>query len=190
MNRQLTYSLLLCVAILGGLIILIDSATWFRGNHRIRSSPRIIQVEPQDILKIRVLRDYWNTFTLSRNAEGSWYMAEPTREPADIAYAARLLETLANLPRLEILGSIADDRERYREYGLWHPSVQVTLTSVDREWQLAFGAETPDGKGVYVSRMDNDEVFITSKEAFDIIITDAGYYRKAENRGSSIQAKE
>jgi hypothetical protein len=185
MNRQLTFYLTACVIFLGICILLIDRSSWFQNKPYAHRPPRVLQIEPRDIMQVRVIRDFWNTFTVKQNQDGNWDLIEPSLMPANFGQITRLIDALANLSILDTIGSITDDSERYREYGLWDPSAQVTVTSAEHEWKLAFGLETTDGQGVYVIRSDNDEVYVIPKEAFAIIVTEAENYTQSPTNGSA-----
>lgn len=180
MNRRAT-PILLAVALLLGL------AAWWSQRSRSGSpshgptrSTRLLPAHPQDLLQIRVRRDYWNTFTLARRADASWELIEPAREPARADAVESLVNTLATLPILQRIDLPADDSERHRHYGLWEPRVTVQVLTANRQHLLRFGTETPDQAGVYCALEGRDDILVTSRAALDILELDLDHYRAGQ----------
>ena len=179
MNTKLTPWLLAALVILG------ITAWWSQQSRSPGSAEsasrtkRVLEVERGELTQVRVRQDYWNSFVLQQRSNGSWDLVEPSVEPANPDGVDRLLTTLADLPVLEILDTPANDSERYRQYGLWSPTVTVTLYTGPTEYILSVGHETEDQSGTYCSVHGRDEVYVTSTEAVRILSTGLEAYRRS-----------
>lgn len=182
MNKRATPILLIAV-------FLLALAAW--RSHVSRSgtqtagsaaSSRLLAMHPQDLIQVRVQRDYWNTFTLARDQDTAWQLTEPAREPASAAAVDVLLQTLTALPILQRIDLPGDDTERHRQYGLWDPRLTVRLLTFDRQEVLLFGDETLDGTGVYCAREGRDGIYIVPASAFALLETNPDHYRASASR--------
>jgi hypothetical protein len=179
MNRKAT-PLLLAAALILGLV------AWWSNLARKSSSSdgaprgaRLLSLHPQDLIQVRVRRDYWNTFTLARGRDTRWELIEPAREPADPEAVERLLQTLTTIPVLQRIDLPGDDTERHRQYGLWEPRLTVQILTAERQESLLFGGETSDGAGIYCAREGRDGVFIVPADALAVLETGPDPYRAA-----------
>lgn len=177
MNRKATPLLLVAALILG-------IAAWWSHQVRTGASGRtpsraglLLPVHPQDLIQVRLRRDFWNTFTLTRGPDTAWQLIEPAREPADATAVELLLQALTSLPVLRRIDLPGDDTEHYRQYGLWEPRLTVQILTADRQDVFLFGDETSDGTGVYCVHEGRDGVYVTSAAAFNSIETDPDRYR-------------
>ena len=183
MNRKATPLLLAATLLLG------IAAWWSHRSHPDgpgRSPSRaglLLPIHPQDLIQVRLRRDFWNTFTLARGADTAWELIEPAREPADAAAVEVLLQTLTSLPVIRRIDLPGDDTEHYRQYGLWEPRLTVQVLTGHRQEVLQFGDETSDGTGVYCIREGVDGVFITSAAAFSALETEPDKFRSATPPG-------
>ena len=181
MSRKTTLILLAILILMSALAYLTEHP---RGGpspaapRRASAGATVFAVRTEDILKVRVKRDYWNTFTLARGPDGSWRLVEPSDEPALDAPVRKLLAALETLPAVSVIDLPADDAERHRQYGLWTPTVEVTVSTGDGNQALLVGTPTPDGKGVYCARVGQDKVYVTSAEAMQALSQDLAAYRQ------------
>ena len=183
MNRKAT-PILLAVVVLMSLLVYFSERARTRTSVQARPSTEsatVLSVRTGDITQIRVKRDYWNSFRLTRSPEGTWKLTEPSTEPAAEAGVTRLLSTLESLPALSVIDLPADDSERHREYGLWKPAIEITVTTTEGDQTLLVGSATADGKGVYCSRLGKDGVYVTSAEAVQVLSQDLSAYRQEKN---------
>ncbi|MCX7011094.1 MAG: DUF4340 domain-containing protein [Candidatus Sumerlaeota bacterium] len=178
MNRKATPILLAAVAVLS-LMAYFSERTPAppRGSAAHASGPRILDVAQEDMQQVSVKRDYWNSFTLARQNDGSWNLIDPSTEPASLEAVRRLLGALESLPALTTIDLPSDDTERYREYGLWEPRLTVTVVALDKDYTLVFGSDTPDGKGVYCAVQGQKKVYATSTNAVTSLSADLSTYR-------------
>ena len=142
------------------------------------SGARLFEIDQSDIQQVRVKKDYWNTFALQRGADGAWKLVEPSAEPAAAAAVNTLLNTIETLPVLSVIDMLSDDSERYRQYGLWEPSVEVTISDNKEAHTLRVGSPTTDGKGVYCVVVGRNKVYVTAPDAVRILSTDLAAYRQ------------
>jgi hypothetical protein len=133
-----------------------------------------------------VKRDYWNSYSLRRQPDGAWRLTEPSSEPASSSAVNKLLNALSDLPVVTMINLPSDDTERYREYGLWEPAAEVTVTVDGGEHTLLLGAQTPDGQATYCAEAGgSDHVYVVSSSAVKAIPTDAAAYRESSTTRSS-----
>ncbi len=180
MNRKLTPFLIAAVLVLGLLAYLSERPRHAGDTRRGRGARAgsVLRVEAEDVHRVRMRRDFWNSYTLAHDEERRWVMEEPSRGPANQAEARRLLETLTFLPSAQILDMPGDDSERYREYGLWEPALEFTLSTVGGSVHtLMFGARTPDEQGVYTVVHGVSRVHVVPVAAFEILQRGADTYR-------------
>jgi len=180
MNRTVTPYLIAAVLVLGLLAYLSERPRRTSEGARARGArdTSVLRVDPEDVQRIRMRRDFWNSYTLARDEERRWTLEEPSRGPAHEAEVRRLLETLTFLPSAQILDMPGDDSERYREYGLWEPALEFTLaTAGGSVHTLMFGAKTPDETGVYTVVHGVARVHVVPVEAFEILQRGADTYR-------------
>ena len=129
-------------------------------------------------MRIRVKRDYWNTYTLERASDGSWKLVDPSSEPAAQAAVEKLLNAVECLPIVSTIDLPGDDSERHREYGLWTPSIELTVSTATESHTLTFGKQTTDGKGVYCAMIGQNKVYIVAPEAVQVLSQDMSVYRQ------------
>jgi len=184
MNRKITPILLIVLLVMG-------LSAWLSERPRAgrelaaagaAHADTVLIINQADILQVRVKRDYWNSFALAKAADGSWRLTEPSSEPADDAAVRKLLSTVESLPVINTINLPADDSERHREYGLWSPTLDITVTTAGGGDQtLAFGVKTADGKGVYCAILGHDRVYVTTPEAFQALSEDMSSYRQGKS---------
>lgn len=179
MNRKITPYLIAALLVLGLLAYLSErprrAAT---GGSSRAAAPAVIDVPRDTILRLRMKKDFWNSYVLGKDEGGQWSMEEPSRGPAVETEVRRLLETVTALPILRTLDIPGDDADKRREYGLWSPSLEITLSTADGATTLLFGAFTPDEAGVYVTVHGQSSVHVTPTSAFDVLQRNADTYRK------------
>lgn len=142
------------------------------------SGARLFEIDQSDIHQVRIKKDYWNTYTLQRGADGSWKLVEPATEPVVAAAMNTLLSTIEALPVLSVIDMLSDDSERYRQYGLWEPAVEVTISDNKAVHTLRVGSPTADGKGVYCVVVGRNKVYVTTPDAVRVLSTDLAVYRQ------------
>ena len=183
MNRKATPILLAIAMAIGIITYVSERAARQSGAPGKPQTPRVLNVGQADILEVRVKRDFWNSYTLARDPDGTWNLTEPSREPASTPAVDKLLATLVNLPVIATIDLPSDDSERHREYGLWEPSLELTVKTGETEHTLLFGAATSDGAGTYVAETGCDGVFVTTKEAVQVVSTEYAAYRAGAAAG-------
>ncbi|NCC51672.1 MAG: DUF4340 domain-containing protein [Spartobacteria bacterium] len=139
----------------------------------------IIDVRQSEITRVRMKKDFWNSYLLVKASDGKWMLEEPMREPADLLQVNVLLEMLTTLPRLHVLDMPGDDSQRRSEYGLWEPSLEMTLSTGAGAMVLLFGDHTPDNSGVYVTVHGDEHIYVTSEAAYQVLRRDVTTYRPA-----------
>jgi len=176
--------ILLAIFIVMGLLALLSERS------RVRSSapqqkevrePRVLALNAGDILRIRMKRDYYNSYTIARSADGSWAITDPSTEPASEEAVRRLLNTIETLPVLSTIDLPSDDSERHRQYGLWSPAMEVTVTTSKGDQTVVFGSKTPDSKGVYCAKVGESKVYVTSTESLQVFSQDLAALRQDKN---------
>ena len=179
MNRRAT-PILFAVLVLMGLLVYYSertpapqSATSAQGT----GGATVLSLRETDISLIRMKRDYWNSFTLSRGADGGWKLIDPSNESASESAVRKLLAALVSLPVVSVIDMPADDSERHREYGLWKPAMEVTVSTSDGDQTLLVGVSTADGKGVYCARVGRDKIYVTSADTVQALAQDLAAYR-------------
>ena len=178
MNRKTTPILLAIALVMGLAAFLLERQSVPKRAKSASTGARVLQMDEADIVQIRVKRDYWNSFAIARSPEGAWSLTEPSSEPASPLAVGRLLSALMSLPAQSAIDLPSDDSERYREYGLWEPSVEVTVSDRKGATTLSFGAPTPDGKGVYCAIHGVNKVYVTAPDAVKAISEDLSAYRQ------------
>lgn len=180
MNRKSTWIMALVVAFLFIVILVTErDRTSSRERRASGGGAFVLRQDPESIQMIRIKRDYWNTVTLERTADGQWQLTEPMNEQANVASVRALLEAVTTLPVVERIDvPAADESERYREYGLWDPVVEVTVSDLRGATSLVFGRDVPDGGGVYCAVVGRDGIYITTLESLNAMISDAEHYRR------------
>ena len=180
MNRKTTPFLLLALVLLGLLAFIME-----RPRSRPESSSqseaygaRVLAISQADVLRVRVKRDYWNSYTLGKTPDGSWRLTDPSDEPASEPAVRKLLATVENLPALTTINLPASDSERHREYGLLKPVLELTVSTPDADHSVSFGTQTADNKGVYCARYGQDKVYVTAPEAMQVLSLDLAAYRQ------------
>ena len=186
MNRKAT-PILLAVVLVMALLAWVSERSRARvaaaAPHAGTEGATILGLHSGDIAQVRVKRDYWNSFRLARSPDGTWRLVDPSTEPAAAPAVTKLLSALECLTAISVIDLSADDSERHREYGLWKPSVEITVTTAEGEQTLLVGTPTADHKGVYCSRMGRDKVYIVASEALQPLSQDLAAYR--EEKGGS-----
>jgi Domain of unknown function (DUF4340) len=193
MNRRITPILLAIVVLLALLAYISErpshAKTAKSGNEKTAgegradadkqaSGARLFEIDQSDIQQVRVKKDYWNTYALQRGSDGSWKLVEPSAEPVAAAAVNTLLSTIETLPVLSVIDMLSDDSERYRQYGLWEPAVEVTISDNKEAHTLRVGSPTTDGKGVYCVVVGRNKVYVTTPEAVRILSADLSVYRQ------------
>ena len=182
MNRKATPTLFAAVLLLGLL-------AYFTEHRRSRGVPpapgagdpggaAVLSVEQGGILQVRMKRDYWNSFTLVRGADGAWRLAEPSNEPAFDVSVAKLLAALEHLKASSVIDLPSDDSERHREYGLWSPTFELTVTTAEGDQTLIVGAPAQEGQAYYCARLGRDKVYVVPHEAVQTLAQDLAAYRQ------------
>lgn len=138
---------------------------------------RVLTVATSDVREVRVQRDFWNTFVLRRQQDGLWRLTEPMNEEAAPQVARKLVEQLADLPALDTIDLPSDDSERYREYGLWRPELEVAVTTADQRHVLLVGSQTLDGASYYATLVGSDEVHTIPAAAVEVLGAELASYR-------------
>lgn len=183
MNRRTTPVLLAILLLMGALAYITEHRGDTKGpdmaRHAITGSTAFT-LRPDDITKVRVKRDYWNTFTLARGADGTWRMVEPSDEAVSDTAVRKLLAAIEALQATTVIDLPADDTERHRQYGLWTPTMEVSISAVDSSQTLLVGTATPDGKGVYCARTGQDKVMVVSADAMQPLSQDPSAYRQPD----------
>ncbi len=178
MSKKMTPILLAVALAIGVITYVTDKASRSQSPASSSRGDRVLEIDQADIVWVRVKRDYWNSFALRREADGTWQVSEPSVEPAAPVAVTRLLGAIENLPVVRTIDLPATDSERYREYGLWEPAMEVTVTAGDRDRSLVFGINTPDGTGTYCAEAGVDRVYVTSSEAAKILGQEYAAYRQ------------
>jgi hypothetical protein len=177
MNRGITPYLLAALFVLGLLAVLSERPRRAASGASQAGTSEVLDVPRDNILRLRMKKDFWNSYVLTRDEGGQWGMEEPSRGPAVETEVRRLLETVTALPLLRTLDIPGDDAEKRREYGLWSPSLEITLSTPAGATTLLFGAHTPDETGVYVAVHGQPRVYVVPTSAFDVLQRDADTYR-------------
>lgn len=178
MNRKITPYLIAAMLLLGWLAYLSERP---RRAGAVRSravSASVLGIPKEDILRLRMQKDFWNSYVLARNPDGQWMMEEPARGAANTTEVRRLLETVTLLPVLQVLDMPGDDAERHREYGLWTPALEITLSTPSGATTLMFGSRTPDESGVYAVVHGTSRVYVVPAASFGILERGADTYRE------------
>lgn len=188
MNRKTTGILLAAVVVLALFIFISEHGRRGALPPGVRSAgPRLLQIDQGDILRVRVKRDYWNSFTLSRSPDGSWRIVEPSDEAAAPQAVGQLLTTLESMLVLSTIDLPGDDTARYREYGLWEPSAEITVTVGNRDYTLIFGRESTEAGGIYCAIAGHDGVYVTTGAAYRLLTLDLEHYREMGHPQASVQ---
>jgi FKBP-type peptidyl-prolyl cis-trans isomerase len=163
-----------------GFIALISNRSGpdFQGGRGRPAASGALGIDPDHIVQIRVQRDYWNTFTLARDDRGQWQLTEPANEEVSTTAVNGLIQVLTQFPIVSTIDLPADDTERFHEYGLWEPAVEIIITTIDKSRLLQVGGETTDGKGVYCVLEDRDGVMVTTHQTAQILKRDLAAYRQ------------
>ena len=183
MNRKTT-PILLAVVIAMGVLAFLSERTRIQSASRpsAGAAPTILTITEDDLQRVRVKRDYWNTYTLTRVPDGSWRLTDPSDEPAAEPAVRRMVAALTALPTLSTMDLPANDSERHREYGLWKPVLELTVTTLNGDETLIFGTGTADGAGVYCARAGRDKVFVTSRDALQALSQDLSAFRQEKSQ--------
>lgn len=177
MNRQTTWVLMVVAFFLAVVVVVSDWKRTPRQNGTVSKRPVILNVKSSDIQIVSVKRDYWNSFTVRKTPDGSWKLVDPVDEPALVTAINQLLGTLESLPVITTIDLPMNDSERYKEYGLWQPREQITLSTGDKEYTVLLGADTKDGKGIYCAILGQDNVYVTAQDAFKRLAVEMESYR-------------
>lgn len=176
MNHKSTI-LLACLVAGAGLLALLSSRGGRSADGGASGGAGGLGFGPDSVIEVRVQRDYWNTFTLSRGETGAWRLVEPSSEEASVRAAGELVNALGRFPVVTTVDLPADDSERFREYGLWEPAVEITVTTEEGTKVLQVGGETADGKGVYCAIQGRDGVLVTTQQTAQTLLRDLEAYR-------------
>ena len=178
MNRKATPILLAAVVLMSALAFYLDRPRReAAAPQRTASGKTVLSIRQEDVTQIRVKRDYWNSYTLAKSADGTWRLVEPSAEPASEAAVRKLLNALESLPATSVI-DLPHDSDRRREYGLWTPSVEVAVSVPQGEQILIVGTPTADGKGIYCARMGQDAVYVTTAESLQVLSQELAAYRQ------------
>jgi len=167
MNRKVTPALIATVLILGIAAFLTREKRL--GGATAPAGARILTLAIPDVQEVRVQRDFWNSFTLTRQADGLWRLTEPVDEAAAPDAARRLLDQLAGLAPFESIDLPSDDSERHREYGLWQPELELVVSTADERHVLLVGAQTASGENYYATVVGRDAVHTISAAAVEVL---------------------
>ena len=185
MNRKITPILLIVLLVMGLVAWLSERPRASKAIATAASAAQhadtVLTINQADILQVRVKRDYWNSFALVKASDGSWRLTEPSSEPASDAAVRKLLSMIESLPVINTIDLPSDDSERHREYGLWSPTLNITVTTASGEQTLVFGVKTADGKGVYCALLGHDRVYVTTPEALQALSEDMASYRQGNS---------
>jgi hypothetical protein len=179
MSRQMT-PVLLAIALAVGLVTYLAEAPHSpQSPATAKAAARVLEIQPSDVLQVRVKRDYWNSYCLRRQADATWRLIEPSSEPASSPAVNKLLNALSDLSVVTTINLPSDDTERYREYGLWEPAAEITVTVGSGDRTILLGAQTPDGQATYCAESGgSDHVYVVSSETVKAIPIDAAAYRE------------
>jgi hypothetical protein len=180
MNRKITPILLAVVAFLGLFAFLTQRNRQYDSTQdTVPRSARVLPMESSQFQQIRIQRDFWNSFALTRQGDGDWRLTEPSDEPVKQEAARRLAQQLADLTILTTVDLPTDDSERYREYGLWEPELQIAVTTLEEERNISIGSMTSDGRGYYCAVGGVDDVYTIPAEAMRVLAADLSSYRES-----------
>ncbi|RJP25925.1 MAG: hypothetical protein C4527_16410 [Candidatus Omnitrophota bacterium] len=176
MNKRLTLFLAIVATVLGLLTLLTQKK--YRSDMRSGSrSQSVLRIPANQMLRIEVKTDYWNSFSLERDESGKWALVEPSREAADESAVNRLIDNLSDLPILAEFDSPVDDTERYQQYGLWSPRGEILVMTADEEVLLQFGSDSAMPAGVYCATNRDDKIHVISTDAFETLVAPLDHYR-------------
>ena len=180
MNRRTSLILLVALVAMSLVVYFTERPRKSPGSESAEhpQGSRVLEVNSEDILQVQVKRDFWNSYTLSRGADGVWRLIDPSSESAMEANVRKLLDVLAALPVLTTIDLPQDDSERHRQYGLWKPSLELTASRANGTDTLIFGTQTEDGKGIYCAISGRDKVYVIPPESFQVLSQDLAAYRQ------------
>ena len=180
--KRTTTAILLAVALFLGLVSYLSQRAAMSGRSDARAGvARVFDFSAADIMRIRIKRDFWNSLTLTKGPEGKWRLVEPSSEAASSSAVNQLLASLENLAITTTIDLPADDSERHREYGLWQPSLALSVATLEKEVSLVFGSPTADGKGTYCAQVGRDNVYVVPTEAVTVLASEPSVYQQSSS---------
>jgi hypothetical protein len=170
---------LLAIALVLGLLAYVSKRAATSGRSGGGAAGRLLDFGAADMVRIRIKRDFWNSLTLTKGPDGTWRLEEPTAEAAAPAAVNRLLATLEDLSVVTTIDLPADDSERHREYGLWQPSLELSVATLEKQMSFVFGSPTADGQGTYCAQPGRDDVYVVPTEAVTVIASEPSAYQQS-----------
>lgn len=178
MNRKITPYLAAALLVLG-LLAFLSERPRRSGTAAPRRTAAVLNVRSEDILRLRMKKDFWNSYMMAKDEAGRWMMEEPSRGRVDESEARKLLEAVSYLPIIRVIDMPGDDSQLRHEYGLWTPSLEITISMPGGATTLMFGSRTPDGSGVYVTIHGKPRAYVVPLATFEVLERGAETYLKA-----------
>ena len=133
-------------------------------------APKILTLKEDDIAGIQIEKNGHEEAALAKDANGKWQITGPKPLAADQAEVSSLVSTLASLSSERLVADKVDD---LRQYGLAPASLEVAVTTKDRQSRkLLLGDDTPASSGAFAMLEGDPRVF-----------TIASYTKTSINKG-------
>lgn len=163
--------ILLVLTVLLGAYILVKENPFTRQAAGTLESP----VFSEDMFPLSgfVLR-HGKTLTEFQSTENGWFISGANRVRADKGSVETLIQSMKVL---KFFRSIPANRQAdLSQYGLDAPSRAITLKKDGQSRTLLFGKETPGSAHIFAMIEGEPEIFVTSREFYNLIVKDADEY--------------
>ena len=161
MGSKTTILLLVAVLGLGGFIWLVERKADTTERRR-EAMRRALRIESGSVTGLEFRTDDLQVAAVRR--PGGWQLTSPVVARADDGAVERVLETLHDLSRSEIV--TRDDMEERdltpADYGLEDPRARIVLSMATGDRQILIGREAPVGGLLYIKEEGGEDVIVTT----------------------------
>ena len=168
MRSPTTLLLLIAVLLLGGYIALVERQSELQDRRQERAR-RALRFDPARVSGLRLATAHLQV-ALEKET-GAWRLVQPVRARADAGEVARILETLEQLVRSDIITG-REQREQnlsLEDFGFTQPRARISLREGGRDMTLLIGRDTPLGGNMFVKVETENSVFVASTNLMAIL---------------------
>jgi len=144
-----------------------DSLTTSASSTGEAPAPKILTLKDADISKIDIKKKSADSVEVTKDAAGKWQITAPKPLAADQDAVTSLVSSAASLNSDRLIDEKGAD---LKPYGLAEPSIEVDITTKDKDQKLLLGDDTPTGSATFAMLAGDPRVFTIAsytKSSFD-----------------------